>query len=122
MSRLQVRRIFVILALLSVMAIIVKDLYARRHGPASYEAAQAIAGGYATDERPPSAAAANASFRSLPSDPGAQRDQLRADELTAGAVWAKIHNARFSSDCPINSHVFYAGCVAAVREQWPEDH
>ena len=122
MLRLQLRRLLVILALLSVMALIAKDLYARYYGPRSYEAAQAIAGGYANDDAPSEVMGASARFGRLPTDPAAQRDQLYADELTAGAVWAKIHHAQVSSDCPADSHVFYAGCVAAVRGEWPEVH
>lgn len=107
-------------AALAAMALIAHDLQARRHGQAYYEAAQAIAGGYdhggqllgEIKHQP---------LRAIFRDPVAAADQLRADELDAGATWAKVHNANTVASCPANSRVFYAGCVAAMRGEWPLD-
>lgn len=105
-------------AALATMALIAHDLHARRHGRASYEAAQAIAGGYergdeALDE------IARKPLENLSQDPVAASDQLRAHELDAGAAWAKAHHAKTVADCPTSSRVFYVGCVAAMRGEWP---
>lgn len=107
-----------ICALLAIMALIAHDLVARGHGPASYRAAQAIAGGYEGDGEG-SDALPHAALKSLSTDPAARDDQLRADELDAGATWARLHNARSAADCPTSSNVFRSGCVAAMRGEWP---
>ena len=60
-------------------------------------------------------------LRAISRGPVAAADQLRADELDAGATWAKVHNANTVASCPANSRVFYAGCVAAMRGEWPLD-
>jgi hypothetical protein len=105
---------------LSAMALIAHDLHARRHGQASYEAAQAIAGGYEPGERALDEIA-HKPLQSLSQDPAAEADQLRAHELDAGAIWAKAHHAARAADCPADSQVFYAGCVAVMRGEWPAD-
>lgn len=69
------KALVLMLAALSLMALIVRDLYARRHGEAAYANAQAIAGDYAHSR--------------VLDDRDAEDDQLRADELDAGAIWAQ---------------------------------
>jgi hypothetical protein len=102
-------------AALAAMALIAHDLHARRHGEASYEAAQAIAGGYAPGEQA-LGEIKHQPLKAMPDDAATAADQLRAD-----ATWAKVHHARTVADCPANSRVFYAGCVAAMRGDWPSD-
>jgi hypothetical protein len=93
------------LAVLSLMALIGRDLYARRHGEAAYANAQAINGGYVHPR--------------VLDDRDAEDDQLRADELDAGVIWAQAHRAKTAADCPTDSHVFFDGCVAAMNRAKP---
>lgn len=102
------------------MALVAHDLSLRRRGMASYEAAQAIAGGYGTGEQALDEIA-HEPLKTLSKDRDAAQDQLRAHELDAGAVWATAHHANSAADCPSNSQVFYAGCVAAMRGEWPAE-
>ena len=104
------RAIDMIFGLLAIMALIEHDLEERRRGAAVYKAAQAIAGGYANEE---------SSIRPLPEEPHARADQIRADELDAGAAWAKLHHAQSAADCPKDSATFLSGCIAAMRGEWP---
>ena len=58
--------------------------------------------------------------RPLPQDPHARADRIRADELIAGATWAKLHHARSKGDCPADFKVFWSGCIATMRGEWPD--
>jgi hypothetical protein len=113
-------RLLVICGLLAMMALVAHDLNVRRHGEASYKAAQTIAGGYVDNDGPQGPARLSTSMTPLVADPVARDDRLRADELDAGATWAKMHHAKSEADCPATSEVFRSGCLAAMRGEWPE--
>jgi len=99
----RIRAALLIFAALSIMALIFHDLYARRHGQAAYDGAQAIAGGYEQSRVPDAEALAD--------------ERLTGDESDAGYRWAESHGLDGVAECPDYTARFRAGCVDYVTEQ-----
>ena len=92
------------LGALAMMALIWKDLDARRHADA-HRAAQAVASGY---ER----------ARVL-TDAEAEDEYLTGDEADAGAMWARSHLPDRPDQCPTYTAAFHRGCAGYIDHGAP---